>query len=181
MTANCEIVAEVPQASIISIGTNNLSVATNAPNSSYCQVATNFLTQAKFLGSYLIPLVDVQISGTFQSLSGPQILANYNAPNALVAPSLGRPISGPISGGQANVTVNLVEPGTMYGDRLNQLNLRFAKLLRFGRLRTSPNVDLYNALNGSPVITQNNNFGAWQTPTSILLARFVKLSVQIDF
>jgi hypothetical protein len=67
------------------------------------------------------------------------------------------------------------------GDRLHQLDLRFAKLLRFGRMRTSLNVDLYNALNGSPVITQNNNFGAWQQPLSILLARFVKLSAQFDF
>jgi hypothetical protein len=48
-------------------------------------------------------------------------------------------------------------------------------------MRTSLNVDLYNALNGSPVITQNNNFGAWQQPLSILLARFVKLSAQFDF
>jgi hypothetical protein len=177
VTDNCEVVAKVPEASIITIGTNNLTVAASAPNSSFCHQATLFLTQAKFLGSYLIPRVGVQVSGTFQSLPGPQILATFNATNALVAPSLGRPISG----NQANVTVNLVEPGTMYGDRLNQLDLRFAKLLRFGRLRTSLNVDLYNALNASPVITQNNNFGAWQQPTGILLARFVKLSAQIDF
>jgi hypothetical protein len=177
VTDTCEIVAKVPEASIISIGTNNLMVATTAPNSSFCHAATNFLTQAKFLGSYRIPRVDVQVSGTFQSLPGPNILATYNAPNTLVAPSLGRPISG----NQANVTVNLVEPGTMYGDRLNQLDVRVAKLLRVGRIRTSLNVDLYNALNGSPVLTQNNNFGAWQQPTSILLARFVKLGAQLDF
>jgi hypothetical protein len=100
-----------------------------------------------------------------------------NARNAEVAPSLGRPLSG----GAANVTVNLVEPGTMYGDRLNQLDLRFGKLLRFGRTRTTVSLDLYNALNGNTVLAMNNNFAAWQRPTSILTARFVKLSAQVDF
>ena len=43
------------------------------------------------------------------------------------------------------------------------------------------NVDFYDALNSNAVLTQNNNFGAWQQPTLILLARFVKLSAQFDF
>ena len=47
-------------------------------------------------------------------------------PNAQVKPSLGRDLIG----GAANVTVNLVPPGTMFGDRLNQLDMRFAKLLQ---------------------------------------------------
>jgi hypothetical protein len=179
VTDACEIVEKVPENSIISVGTNGITVSTspNVPNTSFCHQATNILTQAKFLGSYTIPKIDVQIAGTFQSLPGPKIEANYNAPNALVSPSLGRPISG----NQANVTVGLVQPGTMYGDRLNQLDLRFGKTLRFSKIRTSLNVDLYNALNANPVLTQNNNFGAWQQPTSILLARFVKVSAQFDF
>ena len=67
------------------------------------------------------------------------------------------------------------------GDRLNQLDLRFAKILRFGRTRTAINLDLYNALNANPVLTQNNNFAAWQVPLSILDARLLKISGQFDF
>ena len=48
----------------------------------------------------------------------------------------------------------------MYGERLNQLDLRFGKLLRFGRLRTAINFDFYNALNGNAVTSQNNNYAA---------------------
>jgi hypothetical protein len=159
-TDNCDVVAKVDN-----------------PSLRFCHVDTIFLTQLKLLGVYTVPKVDVQASATFQSLPGPPILANYNVPNALVQPSLGRPLSG----GAANITVNLVEPGTMYGERLNQLDLRFAKILKFGRNRTAINLDLYNALNGSAVITQNNNFATWQVPISILQARLVKFSVQFDF
>ena len=121
-----------------------------------------------------MPRVDVQVSGTYQSIPGPQILANYIATNALVQPSLGRPLSG----NAPNVTVNLVEPGTMYGDRLNQVDFRFAKILRFNRSKLALNLDLYNAFNSSAILTLNNNFATWQQPLTIVQARFAKISVQ---
>ncbi len=85
----------------------------------------------KGLGAYTIPKIDVQVSGTFQSKPGAQLAANFIVSNAVAAASLGRPLSG----GAANVTVNLVEPGALYGDRINQLDFRVAKILRFGRTR----------------------------------------------
>ena len=42
-------------------------------------------------------------------------------------------------------------------------------------------VDIYNALNGSSAVSLNNTFGTWQQPTEVLLARFIKLNLQIDF
>jgi hypothetical protein len=36
-------------------------------------------------------------------------------------------------------------------------------------------------LNANAVLTQNNNFGAWQQPTLILMARFARLGLQFDF
>ena len=147
------------------------------PSTRFCHVDTNFLTQVKLLGTYTIPKIDTQVAATFQSLPGPEIAALYNAPNALVQPSLGRPLSG----GAANALVNLVAPGTMYGERLNQLDFRVAKILRFGRTRTAVNLDIYNALNTDAVVTQNDNFAVWQRPLGILLARFFKISAQFDF
>jgi hypothetical protein len=159
--------------------TDNCDVVTELENPStlYCHVQTNFLTDVKFLGSYTIPRVDVQVSGTLQSAAGPQILADYNATNAVVSPSLGRNLAGGVN----NVSVNLVEPGTMYGERMNRVDLRIGKILRFGRTRTTASVDFYNMLNGNAVLAQNNAFATWQRPTSILLARFIKFGVQIDF
>ena len=120
------------------------------------------------------------MSGTWQSNPGPELAADYNVPNAVVKPSLGRDLSG----GAANVTVNLVPPGTLYGDRINQLDFRVSKILKFGRTRTQIGLDVYNAMNTDVPWTYNQTFvpgGAWLAPTSVMTARFVKVGVQVDF
>ena len=69
----------------------------------------------------------------------------------------------------------------MYGERLNQLDLRFGKPFRFGGVRTSVNLDVFNALNSNAVLTENFNYASWRVPLTILLPRFAKFSVQMDF
>jgi len=150
-----------------------------APLDAFCRVQTRFLTQVKLLGTYGIPRVGVNLAATFQSLPGPQMTANYVASNAEVQPSLGRPLSG----GLVNVTANVIEPGTMYAQRLNQVDLRVSKVIQAGGLRALLNFDLYNAMNGNTVLSHNNNYTStsWLAPLSILDARLAKFSVQFDF
>jgi hypothetical protein len=173
----CEIRQAIPEQTPVP-APGSLQVG---PTNPYCRVVEPFQTQLKGLATYLIPRVDLQISGTFQSRPGVMLAANYNVPNAVVAPSLGRPLSG----GAANVTVNVVTPGELYGDRVNQLDLRVAKVLRFGRTRSSIGVDVYNVLNSAAVLGYNQTYSpistAWLTPTSVLSARFARISVQTDF
>ena len=125
----------------------------------------------------LIEKVRSVISGTFRSIPGPEIYANYVATNAVIAPSLGRSLSG----GAANLPVTMAKPGTLYGERLNQVDMRVGKILRFGRTKTSLSLDVYNLFNANTVLTANNAFATWQRPTSILLARFAKIGMQFDF
>ena len=159
--------------------TDNCGVVTKLENPStrFCRVSTNYLTQFKGLGSYIVPKIGVNLAVTIQSLPGPPINAIYNAPNALILSSLGRPLSG----NAANATVNLVEPGTLFGERLNQIDIRFGKVVKFRTARASFNFDLYNALNSDTVVALNSNFAAWQRPQTIVLARFAKFGVQFDF
>ncbi len=176
VTDNCEVVAKVPELLLSQqlLGANNPGAWLPA---SFCHQESPFLTQVKGVAIYNVPKIDMLISGTLQSIPGPIIAANFNAPAGLVAGTLGRPLSG----NAPNINVNLVEPGSMYGDRLQQLDLRFGKVLRFGPRRATASVDLYNALNTDTILTQSNAFANWQTPQSIITARFVKFSVQVDF
>ena len=93
-------------------------------------------------------------------------------------PSLGRNLS------SGNVTVNLVAPGTMYGDRINQLDLRVAKIVKYRQTRTQIALEIYNTLNSSAVLAYDNTFvpgGAWLQPMTIVTPRFLKLAAEIDF
>jgi hypothetical protein len=168
---------------------DNCDVVTKVdnPNPLYCHRDEPWLTFVKGYGSYTVPRVDVQVSGTYQTKPGPLVLAIYTATNAEVAPSLGRSLAGATS----NVDIHLLSPGPYtttnggsgraHGERLHQVDFRISKLLQFGRTRTRANLDIYNALNSSAVLDQNEAFGDWQRPTEILVARFYKFSVQFDF
>ena len=158
------------------------------PTTRFCHLQTPFLTNVMGLVGYTIPRIELQVGATFQSkpfqgvnvpsITSQSLVATYVVSNALIAPSLGRNLAG----GTANVTVNLVEPGTLYGDRINQLDLRVGKRFAFGRRKASIGLDLYNALNSSAVNGYNQTYGtSWLTPQSVLVARFAKVSAQIDF
>ena len=173
----CGVRANLPELSA-GLGAG-LAGSNVSPTSPYCRVNYGLLTQFRGLATYTVPRVDVQISGVMQSKPGPLLSANYAVRTATES-TLGRPLSS----GQSTVTVNLLEPGSMYGNRVNQLDLRLAKLLRFGGTRTMVGVDIYNALNSLAILTYNNTFvpgGTWLQPQSILTARMVKFSAEFTF
>ena len=58
-----------------------------------CHVQAAFLTQVKLLGTYIIPVIDMNVAATVQSTPGPVLAANRQFTNAEIIPSLGRPLS----------------------------------------------------------------------------------------
>jgi hypothetical protein len=151
------------------------------PSRRFCRVTEPFRTQANALASYTIPVVDVQVSGIFQSRPGAQLAANWVVPSAVVAQTLGRPLAGNL----ANVTVNVLDPWQRTNDRVNQLDFRVAKILRLRTSRMTVGLDIFNALNSSAALARQQTYSptsqAWLTPTSVIDARFAKVSGQIDF
>jgi hypothetical protein len=92
-------------------------------------------------------------------------------------------------GQPTSVAIALVKPGDVWGDRVNALDLRFAKILRFGRTRYDVGIDVINVTNSDAVLSYNQNYvpnpatpaQRWLAPSSVLTPRFVKLGAQIDF
>jgi hypothetical protein len=161
---------------------NTCDIRSNLPEFSLlnyaCETAPPFLTDFRGLGSYTIPKIDVQTSVTFASRPGVELAANVIVPTAVVAQSLGRPLSG----GTPNITVNMLRPGEMYGDRVNQLDFRIAKLVRFGTSRVNLSVDVLNSLNSDAILAYTPLLNAtWPTPNVVLKPRIARLNVGFDW
>ena len=86
----------------------------------------------------------------------------------------------------------MIEPGTLFDERMYQLDIRGTKTFGRGNTRLRLMVDLYNALNGNMVL-QRSTFGGldtysppgpsstWGRPISILEGRLFKIGAQFDF
>jgi hypothetical protein len=161
----------------ITMGTTHTKICTAGtvnPNSLInCDAKPPFAAenQYKTVFSYQLP-ADMQLSGAFQSTPGPRIQGNYTVTSAIAGLTIN----------QTSITPNLVVPGSLYGDRLEQLDLRLSKGVKIGRTRMVGNVELFNALNGAAVLVLNNTFGPnWQKPQNVLLGRMLKFGIQADF
>ncbi|PYR26145.1 MAG: hypothetical protein DMF92_19050, partial [Acidobacteria bacterium] len=118
------------------------------------------------------------VGANMPTIASQSLPANWVVPNAVIGPSLGRPLAG----GAAVAIVNLVKPGTLYGDRLNQVDLRFGKILRYNRTRTLIALDIFNAFNSNTIDNYLPVFGpSYLNPASITPARIAKISAQFDF
>jgi hypothetical protein len=120
----------------------------------------------------------VQISGTFQNLPGAVVQSNANYG------LFGTAGAGPFVPFKA---FQIVEPGALYVERLNQIDFRVSKILRFGTTRTASNFDFYNVTELQLGSQRERAYSApnvnpgWRSPTSILLPRLFKFSAQFDF
>ena len=119
------------------------AVLANA-QSAACAVTEPWLTTYRSSLSYTIPKIDVLLAGsirstpnvqpstinTFVATNGASLPANYNVNSAILQTSN---LARPLTPGLAFQTVDLTLPGDVYPDRVNSLDLRVAKVLRFGR------------------------------------------------
>jgi len=142
-------------------------------------------TDMKFMVVYPLPW-DIQTSAIYQNSPGIPITASLVVPNASIAPSLGRNLSAcPAATGacNANVTVELIPPRSMFEERLQQVDLRISRVFRLGGARRlRGNFDVYNLLNASNVLNMNTTYGpTWTNVTQILSGRLLRVGAQFDF
>jgi hypothetical protein len=172
------------------------SILLDDPDSRNCRSVDPFETTLRGLASYMVPGAGVLVSATIRSQPAQQLGggiigngATYNVPNTVVQTLLGRLPPGGLANG--NTTVRLIDNGDrrLYAPiRRTQLDMRFAKIIRFSGRRVDIGVDLQNLLNTNYALTYvsqydyaNANGGTWFNPTTILGPRFARLNLTFDF
>jgi len=118
--------------------------------------------------------------------NGSSLAANYQIPNSVLVTYLGRLPAGATAA--QNTTVNLLAPSELYPlTRRTEVDIRLAKILRFGRSRLDVGADLYNLFNSSTVTSyqqtyvQSTGGDTWLQPTGILGPRLVRFNATLNF
>jgi hypothetical protein len=189
----CALYAALPELLVVA--------GTNQPLDS-CDITEPLLTTFRALASYTIPKIEVLVSANLRSVpnanlgagsvsasNGVSRAANYNVPNSgpnSFQQALGRLPSGGLANGITNV--NLLTQGQLYGPRVNQFDMRFAKVVRFlGGRRADIGIDLYNIFNNSDQTTFQeaydfaSNGSTYMRPTAIVSPRFARFNLTFNF
>ena len=176
----CDIRAAVPEGAYV--GVSGLL-------NPYCRVESPIQTSFRGLVTYTIPRIDVNLSSVYQDKPNigtdqlGSLAANYTlsaADQAAAAAQIGRPLTT-----TGTITVNLVAPGDLYGPRIRQLDLSAKKIIRFGGQRLTVGADFYNLANNNVTILFNGTFvpnvAGWQSPTSYMNPRVVRLNAEFSW
>ena len=186
-------------------------VKVDSPDPRNCRAVDPVETTLRGLASYMIPKLGVQVSATVRS-QPPIIFRNNNAtifignvptplvttpapadaymnvPNTVVQSILGRLPPGGLANGTTPVLI--LDNGTkaFANSRRTQVDMRFAKILRFSGRRADVGVDLQNLLNTNYGVTYESQYdysaangGTWNNPITILGPRFVRLNLTFNF
>jgi len=175
----CETRAAVPEfqaaSTLNGLGAGGIPSTVNP----YCRQVEPLLTTYKANASYLVPKIDVQVSGTFSSRPGVPLRADfiYQPTDPTIVSTLGRPLAA-----VANITVPLLKPYSQYGDRIDQIDMRIGKLLRFGRTRSNFSLDVVNLFNSNDNLAYGTLLNAtWPAPTAVLLPRIFRINASVDW
>src|SRR5690606_24093301 len=109
-----------------------------------CKIDVPYQSRIKLNGSFTFPL-GIQVAAVAQSNPGANYSANRTFTLTEIQPSLGRPLAG----GLTTVTIPLVKPLSLFGPRINQLDLRGTKIFEVGGARLQANLDVYSVFNSN--------------------------------
>ena len=188
----CPVTDKLPE-----IFVTPLSVLANQQTAA-CAVTEPWQTSYRGAVTYTIPRADVLLSSSFRSTAnvqpstvntfvasnGASVSANENVTSAILQSSN---LKRALTPGLAFQTVDLTLPGEVYPDRVNTLDLRVAKVLKFNRYRANVGFDFYNLFNANTgtafnqVFDPQTNGASWFRPTTVLGARFVRFNITVDY
>ena len=118
--------------------------------------------------------------------NGASLSANYQMPNTVVQQLLGRLPAGASAHRQHDGQPAGPERAVS-ADRRTEVDIRIAKILRFGGTRLDVGVDVYNLFNAHTTTTYlqtylySNSGATWLDPTAILGPRLARLNATLTF
>jgi hypothetical protein len=171
--------------------------AIDGPDSRGCNDVEPWMTTLRGLATYTIPKIDVLVSSVIRSqpealLAGTaNTTAQWQVPNSVIIAALGHSHPSLTPTGTTVVPLGHNDRRIYAGERRTQIDMRFAKILRFGHTRSNIGVDLNNLLNTNYATGFNTTYaysagntangGTWANPTSIYTPRFVRINYTLNF
>ena len=166
-------------------------VKIDSPDPRDCRLTPPYQTTIRGLASYTIPKIDVLVSTAIRSQPPLPLAATWPVPNTVVVSILGRVPPGGTAGGTTNVTL-LDNEHRLYADnRRTQIDMRVAKIFRFGKTRLDLGVDAENLLNTNYTTAYAGTYqfsagnaalgGTWNNPTAIYPPRYARLNITLGF
>ena len=141
----------------------------------------------KLTWSYPLPW-DIRFSGVFQSADGfnttapPAPLLAQNPDNHMRLYTYNVTKTQLPALVQSNVSVFLDNPGTSMMPRVTQMDLAFSKVVGVGKLKLTPQIDVFNLLNSNALLTLKTAYGpTLGYPSTILSGRLVRFQVKYAF
>jgi hypothetical protein len=197
----CAIRTAVPEATLVGV-----SLTLNP----YCHTESPFQTAFNGQASYVVPRVDVLISGVYHDRPvlngtpnnastdqlGGSIPANltFTATDAIgtaIKNQIGRPLTG------GPFMVNILTPGTIYGggdiygSRNRSLDISLKKIIRMGKNRLTAGLDIYNVANADTTLFYNTAYtstvnnptlsNGWLTTSAYLNPRVFRIAGEFAF
>jgi hypothetical protein len=160
----------------------------DSPDLRSCRAADPFQTTVRGLAAYTIPKIGVLVSVTARSQPVQARTATWNVPNSVITNLLGFLPSGSTAAGTTAFALQDADHRIWDDSRRTQVDMRLAKVLRFGRTRSDIGIDLTNLLNSNYATAWDNTYqygvangGTWNNASTVYTPRFARLNFTVSF
>ena len=151
---------------------SNLCDVENPNALRFCQADLQYRTSLKISGSYPLPWYGFRVSGVLQSLPGAETNIVYTVTRAQL-PQLTT---------ASSVAIQLTDPGSLYFDRINMVDLSLAGTIPVGtKIRVKPQFDIFNVFNTNEVLSETNQWPGQGQPKTLVPGRLIRLGLQVTY
>jgi Carboxypeptidase regulatory-like domain len=162
--------------------TDNCDTFIDSPEKLYCHQSLPYRMDWKLNGSYTFPLA-FRVSTAYSVVNGYPVNSTWVAPNAVIAPALGRDLS---AGATQTKSIPLIEPNVQFGPYRHNFDVRVSRVFKREKRSITANLDLYNTFNRSQVTAVNTTYSTvgtngWLVPSTINSPRLIRLGAQVQF